>query len=92
VFDPVAKIPLDVVRQVGSDNGIQRYIQSRRIAINSRPLVNGQTYYFVVTAYSYNPDPTVDFHALESRVQILPVILNLQSRRAVPEKAERCLH
>ncbi|MBI1806264.1 MAG: T9SS type A sorting domain-containing protein [Ignavibacteria bacterium] len=74
VFDPVAKIPLDVVRQIGSDAGVQRYISIKRDAINSRPLVNGQTYYFVVTAYSYNGDPAVDFHALESRAQVLPIV------------------
>lgn len=74
VFDPVAKIFIDKIRQVGNDSGIKRYHQITRDALTGRPLVNGQTYYFVVTAYSYNGDPTVDFHALESRVQLLAVL------------------
>src|SRR5437879_10440248 len=53
---------------------------------------DGQTYYFVVTAYSYNADPTVDFHALESRVQILPVIPQSPKPGVrVPEKAGELL-
>lgn len=74
VFDPVAKIFLDVVRQVGNDAGVKRYISIEKDEVTGRPLVNGITYYFVVTAYSRNPDPAVDFHALESRAQVLAVI------------------
>lgn len=74
VFDPTAKIFINEVKQVGSDHGVQRYIDITQDAVNSRPLVNGQTYYFVVTAYSYNPDPNVDFHALESRPTVLAVV------------------
>jgi hypothetical protein len=73
VFDPTAGIVLEQVRQIGTDAGVQRYLRITRDAIAGRPLVNGQTYYFIVTAYSFNPDTTQDFRVLESRPQVLAV-------------------
>lgn len=73
-FDPTAKIFLNEVRQIGSDAGVKRFISIKKDLVTGKPLVNGQTYYYVVTAYSYNSDSTVDFHALESRAQVLSVV------------------
>ena len=72
-FDPTAGTFVNVVKQVGTDRGVQRYIDITQDAVNSRPLVNGLTYYFVVTAYSYNSSVNTDYHALESNYSVLAV-------------------
>jgi hypothetical protein len=59
--------------QTGSNSGIKRYIDLKTDYIRQRPLVNGQTYYYAVTAYAYNPDPTSPFRALESTPVVLAV-------------------
>ena len=51
-LDEQSGVVLDVPLQIGSDGGLQRYITMTRDALRSGPLVNGQQYYFAVTAYS----------------------------------------
>ena len=51
-LDEQSGVVLDVPLQIGSDSGLQRYITLTRDALRSGPLVNGQQYYFAVTAYS----------------------------------------
>ena len=51
-LDEQSGVVLDVPLQIGSDSGLQRYITMTRDALRSGPLVNGQQYYFAVTAYS----------------------------------------
>ncbi|MBM2845863.1 MAG: hypothetical protein HW407_1175, partial [Bacteroidetes bacterium] len=55
VFDVGLGIIVRVVKQRGTDNGIVRELVVNRDAIRQAPLVNGQRYYFAVTAYGYNP-------------------------------------
>jgi len=69
-FGDVVEVPI----QSGSDNGIKRFISIERDYINDLPLYNGQTYYFAVTAYNFNPDPLVPEPSLESALNVIPVI------------------
>jgi hypothetical protein len=72
-IDPKTGVLLLVPVQTGSNSGIKRYIDLKTDYIRQRPLVNGQTYYYAVTAYAYNPDPTSPFRALESTPVVLAV-------------------
>jgi hypothetical protein len=58
--------------QKGTNSGIKRSIVIDQDYINGGPLYNGSTYYFAVTAYNFNNDPSVPEPSLESSVQ--PVI------------------
>jgi len=67
---------IKVIKQLGSDGGIQRFYHTNYDEIRGRPMSNGITYYFAVTAYNVLPDGTVDpppFKTLESPAAIVPV-------------------
>jgi hypothetical protein len=71
-FDPKTGTVESKVRQFGSDSGIRRAIRISTDAFNSDlPLVNGNKYYFAVTAYNYNPDPAAVPTTLENPLLIL---------------------
>ncbi len=55
--------------QKGTDVGVKRSFVVDQDYINGLPLYNGTVYYFAVTAYNYNNDPTVPEPSLESSVQ-----------------------
>lgn len=74
VFDVNLGIIVRVIKQRGSDNGIIRQLKLDRDLIRSAPLVNGQRYYYAVTAYGYNPSDQALTHALESTPQIYTAI------------------
>lgn len=74
VFDVDLGITVRVVKQRGTDNGIARQMKLDRDQIRSAPLVNGQRYYYAVTAYGYNPSDQALTHALESTPQIYTAI------------------
>ena len=57
--------------QFGGDFGIARYFDTKTDAVTSGSLVNGNKYYFSVTAYSYNPDPAAKPNNLETAFQLL---------------------
>ncbi len=79
VFDPsVGTVILKPV-QFGNDSGILRFYDTKTDAFSKfgNQLANGQSYYFAVTAYNYNPDHTVTPNNLESGIK--PVL-------AVPQK------
>jgi hypothetical protein len=58
--------------QKGTDTGIKRHFILDQDYINGKPLAAGNTYYFAVTAYNFNEDPTVPEPSLES--SLLPAI------------------
>jgi hypothetical protein len=60
--------------QQGSDGGIQRYFDVAKDHINDMPLVNGQPYYFAVTAYNYSADPAAVPATIESPLNVLTVV------------------
>ena len=51
-LDDESGVVLDVPLQVGTDFGVKRNIKITQDRIRSGPLVNGQRYYFAVTAYN----------------------------------------
>jgi hypothetical protein len=70
-FDPVAgEVYLRPVRY-GTDSGIKRNIRITEDKIWNRSLVNGQSYYFAVTAYNYTPDQNTTVRSVESTPEIV---------------------
>ncbi len=52
-FDESAGVVVNRPAQFGGDTGLRHFIELTDDAIKGGKLVNGQTYYFTVTAYSY---------------------------------------
>ena len=71
VFDVESGLILQLPVEIGKNTGISRFIVLNQDVINKKPFVNGTTYYFAVSAYGYNPSPTVSYHALESPLNII---------------------
>lgn len=67
VYDANTGLNMPTVLQAGSDNGIIRSITLTSSKVTGGPLINGTTYYFGVTAYSYNANPpaAAGTHSLE---------------------------
>jgi hypothetical protein len=71
-FNPVQGAVLETVKQNGTDSGIQRWVQITKDRLQSDwSLVNGNPYYFAVTAYNYNAGGVPA--TLESPLTILTV-------------------
>ena len=51
-------LPIVEPVQFGTDSGIKRYIQITDDKVKGVPLSNGTPYYYRISAYSYNPNPT----------------------------------
>jgi hypothetical protein len=60
--------------QYGTDSGIRRSLLITEDKIRNRPLVNGQSYFFAVTAYSYTPDQNTTVRSVESPPEILTAV------------------
>ncbi len=71
-FDPEAGVMVNKVLQYGKDTGIQRYFVIDHNYLTGEPLYPGNTYYFAVTAYNYDPDLISD-PSLESALMVIPV-------------------
>jgi hypothetical protein len=73
-LDEASGIVLDVPKQIGSDFGVKRYVKVTRDALRGRPLVNGQRYYFGVTAYNRNTAEGAAVTTLESPPQVFVTV------------------
>ncbi len=73
-IDPGTGVVITKPVEFGTDSGIQRYIKLTEDKLRSQPLVNGQTYYYAVTAYTVNITPGAPFHALESAPVVLTAV------------------
>ena len=72
--DPASGYIVQQAKQSGSNSGIQRYYETDYDELRNRPMSNGITYYFAVTAYSYLPDNEGSpFKTLESSPSIIAV-------------------
>ena len=60
--------------QTGGDSGLQWIARIDRDAVNGGPLVNGQTYHFGVSAYSYNAQAGAVATTLESIPQRISAV------------------
>lgn len=76
VFDSETNTTTRKFTKFGTNSGIKRYIEITKDAIRGGvPLANGTHYYFVVSAYSFNPDPGAVPNVLETlsqRVEAVP--------------------
>ena len=70
-FDDRSGLVVDVPLQVGSDFGVRRSVRLTQDVLRGGPLVNGQEYYFAVTAYNYNAAEDAAETTLESTPQTL---------------------
>ncbi|NKB68083.1 MAG: hypothetical protein GKR89_13560 [Candidatus Latescibacteria bacterium] len=70
-LDDKSGVILNVPLQVGSDFGVKRTVRLTQDAIRSGPLVNGQEYYFAVTAYNRNTAEGAAVTTLESTPRTL---------------------
>jgi hypothetical protein len=75
-LDPASGQVLPRPVEIGKNSGIVRHLTISTDKLRTKPLVNGQPYYFAVTAYNYNPSGTVPTHSYESPLQVV---------RAVPQ-------
>lgn len=73
-FDPRSGLILILPVQLGNDAGVSRTFVVDHDQIRDTPLINGQVYYFGVTAFSYNPDPIAALKTLESAPSIVTVV------------------
>ncbi len=72
-LDDESGIVLDVPQQIGVDAGIRRNLRLTTDAVRGGPLVNGQDYYFAVTAYNRATSEGAAVTTLESTPQLLIV-------------------
>jgi hypothetical protein len=72
-LDEQSGIVLDVPQQIGTDFGVKRNITITQDYIRGGPLVNGQEYYFAVTAYNRATGAAAAVTTLESSPQLLIV-------------------
>jgi hypothetical protein len=70
-LDDESGVILEVPLQVGSDFGVRRRALLTRDALRGGPLVNGQEYYFAVTAYNRNTAEGAAVTTLESSPRTL---------------------
>ncbi|HJN30697.1 MAG TPA: hypothetical protein QF604_22550, partial [Candidatus Latescibacteria bacterium] len=70
-LDETSGIVLDVPQQVGADFGLRRNLRLSTDALRGGPLVNGQDYYFAVTAYNRATGEAAAVTTLESSPQLL---------------------
>ncbi|MDA0336653.1 MAG: hypothetical protein O2782_15935 [bacterium] len=72
-LDEDSGIILDVPQQIGIDVGVKRNLKLTADAVRGGPLVNGQEYYFAVTAYNRAESEGAAITTLESSAQLLIV-------------------
>ena len=70
-LDDESGVILEVPLQVGSDFGVRRRVWVTHDALRGGPLVNGQEYYFAVTAYNRNTAEGAAVTTLESSPRTL---------------------
>ena len=79
-IDPITGLVVDAAKQTGTDAGVQRYFSTDYDEVRGRPMSNGVTYHFAVTAYSYLADnegsPFKTLESGETRVAVTPRSLN----------------
>lgn len=73
--DPASGFVVDQPKQSGSNSGVQRFYNTDYDELRNRPMSNGVTYYFAVTAYSFYPANTAQdpFRTLESSPSIVSI-------------------
>jgi hypothetical protein len=74
--DALTGLVVNVVKQTGSDAGVQRFYHTDYDEVRGRPMSNGVKYHFAVTAYSYLADnegsPFKTLESGEARLAVMP--------------------
>jgi hypothetical protein len=73
-FDQGSGVVIKLPAQIGKNSGLARTLVVDTDKLRNKPLANGQAYYFAVTAYNFNPDPTLTTVSLESPLAIVSVV------------------
>lgn len=73
-FDVTTGQVLNLPVKFGSDSGISRTFTIRKDITRNLPLINGQTYFFGVSAYTKNQDPNASTQTLESVATVVTVV------------------
>lgn len=73
-FDQGSGLVLELPVQIGRNSGIQRTFVIARDRLREKLLINGQTYFFAVTAYSFNGTPGLTTRTLESSPSVVTVV------------------
>jgi len=72
--DPLTGLVVEVPKQTGTDAGVQRFYHTDYDELRGRPMSNGVTYFYAVTAYSFLPDNEGSpFKTLESPATVVSV-------------------
>ena len=72
--DPLTGLVVEVPKQTGTDAGVQRFYDTDYDELRGRPMSNGITYYYAITAYSFLPDNEGSpFKTLESPSTVVSV-------------------
>ncbi len=71
--DPITRLRVDRVEQSGSDSGIKRAFSTDFDSFENSHMLIGKKYYFAVTAYIYNSDPSASPSTSESLVKVIEV-------------------
>lgn len=74
VFDQASGQILLKPVQIGKNAGIKRFLSVKDDKFRGRRLVNGQTYYFAITAYNVNTSPDVAIHSLETPLIVISAV------------------
>ncbi len=75
VFDPSVGVNVYKPVHFGTDGGIRHVYRTKEDAFTLKSLINGKSYYYAVTAYSYNPTPIEGFpNNLESAPAVFEAI------------------
>lgn len=74
--DALTGLVVNVVKQTGTNAGVQRFYSTDYDQLRGRPMSNGVTYYFAVTAYSFlaenDGSPFKTLESGESRMAVQP--------------------
>jgi hypothetical protein len=72
--DPLTGLVVQVPKQTGTDAGVQRHYNTDYDELRGRPMANGVTYYYAITAYSFLADNEGSpFKTLESPSAVVAV-------------------
>jgi hypothetical protein len=78
--DALTGLVVNVVKQTGSDAGVQRFYNTDYDEVRGRPMSNGLKYHFAVTAYSYLAEnegsPFKTLESGEARLTVTPHSVN----------------
>jgi len=74
IIDPVRYVKEEVIRQAGSDSGLQYTFRIGKDYLDDLYFIQGRPYYYAVTAYTYNADSGTTPRCTESVVNVIEYV------------------